>query len=539
MPDLDERLRVLDRLKPPDLWEDIRTRQPRHFPEARPASRWMPMVAAAALAVLGIGLVARAFLWGDRTIQPIEPHPTPTIMTRAPAVANGEIWFRRGSGEGGVWIEAVDPDGSNRRVLFRDPHAGGTDDVGHAYDWSPDGSRVAFIDSTGYIGEVSTGSSWDVFVMNADGSGRVQVTDDGGFDAAPSWSPDGARIVYASDRSDPDRPGCEMDFSCNVDIFAVSVDGTDQLQLTSEAGFDSQPDWGPDGRIAFASDRDDPAGDIYVMNADGGEIARLTSTPGHDGQPRWSPDGTRIAFARDEGGSFGLYVMHSDGANEQRLAGGLPPSHSVEPDIFDDFAWSPDGTAIAFIDGGDGPGTLFVVGADGSGLQKLVEDEAYGLSGPAWRPRTVLDPSAATAPAPRDCPMGIFRDRPVHSAQASRLMRGHLPTALPPGFGIQVALEFSSLESVRGAQIIWTDGRCRMVTVSFVLTEEPHVFSDIVDRVGPWVVEYDKPRACANAVMGMGRCTGYGAEVEDGVVGVQTIGLSRTEADALVRTIPL
>lgn len=60
----------------------------------------------------------------------------------------------------------------------------------------------------------------------------------------------------------------------------------------------------------------------------------------------------------------------------------------MQPDIFDDFASSPDGTLIAFIGGGDSRSTLFVVGADGSGLRKLVEDEA-GLSGPAWRPRPI------------------------------------------------------------------------------------------------------------------------------------------------------
>ncbi|MBA3551903.1 MAG: PD40 domain-containing protein [Actinobacteria bacterium] len=304
----------------------------------------------------------------------------------APAVANGEIWFQRLGGEGGTWIEAVEPDGSNRRVLFSDAHAGGVDDVGATYDWSPEGSRVAFIDSTGYIGEVPTGSSWDVFVMNADGTDRRQVTDDGGFDAAPSWSPDGTRIVYASDRSDPNRPACEMDFSCNVDIFVVNVDGTGQLQLTSEPGVDWQPDWGPDGRVVFASERDDPAGDVYVMNPDGSGIARLTATPEHDSQPRWSPDGTRIAFVREEGDSFGLYVMGADGTDARRLAGDLSTSHSVEPDIFDDFAWSPDGTMIAFVGGGDRSDRLFVIGADGSGLRQLVEDEA-GLSSPAWRPQ--------------------------------------------------------------------------------------------------------------------------------------------------------
>ena len=241
MPDMDERLRLLDGLEPPNLWADIRTREPGHLHEPRPVSRWMPIAVAAALTALGIGLLVRAFLGGDPTVQPIEPGPSPTGVTGAPAVSNGEIWFQRGGGEGGTWIEAVDPDGTNRRVLFSDPAAGGVDDVGGAYDWSPDGSQVAFIDYSGYIGEVPTGASWDVFVMNADWTGRRQVTDDEGFDAAPSWSPDGGRIVYASDRSDPHRPACEVDVTCKRDIYTIGVDGTGQVQLTSEPGNDWQP----------------------------------------------------------------------------------------------------------------------------------------------------------------------------------------------------------------------------------------------------------------------------------------------------------
>jgi len=537
MPDVDERLRLLDSLEPPDLWADIRTREPRHHHEPRPVSRWMPIAVAAALAALGIGLLVRAFLGGDPTVQPIEPGPSPSGQTGIPAVANGDIWFQRGGGEGGTWIEAVDADGSNRRVLFSDPAAGGADNVGAAYDWSSDGSQVAFIDSTGYIGEVPTGSSYDVFVMNADGTGRRQLTDDGGFDAAPSWSADGARIVYASDRSDPNRPACEMDFSCNVDIYVVNVNGNGQMQLTTEPARDWQPDWSSDGRIAFVSDRDFPgepfAGEVYVMNGDGTGVTRITTTTEGASQPRWSPDGTRIAFILKEGNSFSLYVMDADGANTQRLAGNLTVGHSVEPDLFDDFAWSPDGTMIAFVGGGDTPNTLFVVGADGSGLRKLVEDEA-GLSDPFWRPGSDAGPRDVTTPAPRDCPTGIVRDRLVTPAQAIQLMRGHVPTDFPPGFGIQLALESSS-----GAGITWTDGRCRMVRVSFMPSGDPMVSSKGVDQVGPWVVEYDKAEACGNYIMGMGRCIGYTAAVGDGVVGVQTIGLSRGEADALVRSIPL
>jgi hypothetical protein len=76
----------------------------------------------------------------------------------------------------------------------------------------------------------------------------------------------------------------------------------------------------------------------------------------------------------------------------------------------------------------------------------------------------------------------------------------------------------------------WSDGGCHMVTVTFT-----HVGS------GPptWRVAYDKAHQCGNSVMGMGECIGYSVHTGDGMVQVQTIGLSRTDADQLVHSIKL
>jgi Tol biopolymer transport system component len=536
--DLDHRLRTLDRLDPPsDLWIDIRVRRPRQSPEPSRRTRAAVIVAGLAMAAIAVLLLVRAF---DDARQD-RPGPRPGA-NETPASTNGEIWFRRGGGEGGVWIESIGPDGSNRQVLFRDTYAGGTDNVGEAYDWSPDGSQVAFIDSTRYIGEVPTGSSWDVYTMNADGSGRRQVTDDGAFDAAPSWSPDGTRIVYASDKGDPDRPACEMHVTCNRDIFAMNADGSAPVQLTNEAGADWQPDWGPDGRIVFVSERADAGGDIFVMNADGTDVTRITATPEHEYQPRWSPDGSHIAFVRSDGHAAGLFVMESDRSNEIRVARDLATSFSVEPDILDTFAWSPDGTMLAFAGGAEYSTTLFVVGTDGSNLRALVEEPQYGVGGPAWRPavsggdtRTGQAASAVLSPAPRECPVGIgfLRHPRAEPREVPDAMHGHLPSGFPSWFGLQLAYKGDA------AGAMWTDGRCRVVTVGFSVGSLTPSSAPSAEHLGRWVVEYDRPDACGNGVMGVGRCTGYLAQASDGVVSVQTIGLSRKEADAVVLSIAL
>jgi Tol biopolymer transport system component len=380
MADLKERFRSLDRVPAPDLWRDISRRQPADLSLGPSWGRVAVAVLALLVAAAGIGVAVKAFVV-DKQPRLVGP-PSEIAGAR-----NGEIWFRRAGGEGGTWIEAVQPDGSNRRVLFSDTHAGGNDNVGGAYDWTIDGSKLAFLDSSGErIGEVPTGTSWDIFTMNPDGTGRQRVTDDGGFDGPPSWSPDGTRIVYASDLADPNRPKCEIRLKCDRDIFVINADGTERVQLTNESGYDWQPDWSPDGsRMVFVKGGAVFGGDIYTMNPDGTDVTRLTDTPEAESQPRWSPDGSLIAFVRQEKEFFDLYVMDADGSNARLLTTGGPSSHSVEPDVVKDFTWSPDGKLIAFVSGGDVGTTLSTVDVTSGVVTGLVEDPS-GIGEPAWRP---------------------------------------------------------------------------------------------------------------------------------------------------------
>ena len=115
-----------------------------------------------------------------------------------------------------------------------------------------------------------------------------------------------AQIVFISHRDGhfrddipgiPDVPTSE--------IYVMDADGGNQRRLTNNPASDYAPSWSPDGkRIVFVSDRDGhvdangwPTGDIYVMDADGGNPQNLTNNPFHDSLPSWSPDGKRIAFS--------------------------------------------------------------------------------------------------------------------------------------------------------------------------------------------------------------------------------------------------
>jgi Tol biopolymer transport system component len=166
-----------------------------------------------------------------------------------------------------------DQTGARRPYLV---NANGTDatdmlDVwGGIPNWSPGGDRVV------------TDIEGDLWVMHADGSGRVNVTDHADYDYSPDWSspwaPDGSRLAFTSRR----RAGDE-------DIWVVSPDGSGSVNVTPNAGDDQFLQWLPDSRrILFASDRTGDW-DLYLVDLDGYGVTNLTRHPGNDIRAVWLP----------------------------------------------------------------------------------------------------------------------------------------------------------------------------------------------------------------------------------------------------------
>ena len=106
-----------------------------------------------------------------------------------------------------------------------------------------------------------------------------QLTSGPGWKTNPSWSPDGSKILFTSNRSG------------NIDIWTITITGDSLTRITTGLSNDDQAEWSPEGsKIVFSGD-----GDIWVIPATGGIATNLTNDSFINGAPFWSPDGSRLA----------------------------------------------------------------------------------------------------------------------------------------------------------------------------------------------------------------------------------------------------
>ncbi len=216
-------------------------------------------------------------------------------------------------------IYIMDADGSGQVKLAYPPKK--RKSVG-GVSVSPDGKKIAFhaIDASKKV---------DIWVMDVDGENQRRLTS--GHNASnPTWSPDGSRIAFES--GIPPR----------TDIYVMNADGTNAVNLTNNGADNQEPSWSPDGKkIIFSAKKKRTRirnlRNLYVIHLENKQIFRLTKntkTGQQSRQASWSPDGRYIAYIHNSV----LFVMDASGKNPRKLIG-----NALHP------TWSPEGTKIAFV----------------------------------------------------------------------------------------------------------------------------------------------------------------------------------------------
>ena len=203
--------------------------------------------------------------------------------------------------------------------------------------------------------------NFEIYVMDADGGNRKNLSNNPVDDKDPDWSPDGTKMAFVSRRTG------------EYQIYVMDADGTNLIKLTDGPETKREPDWSPDGgKIAFTVR--DGINHFEVIDANGKNGVRFED---QTMQPSWSPDGQQIAFVSWKDGSIEIYVMGADGRGLEKVTHDLVPKW--------DPSFSPDGKRIAYWGEEEGFFHIYVVGVDGKNLKRLTHDQE-NHRGPTWSP---------------------------------------------------------------------------------------------------------------------------------------------------------
>jgi TolB protein len=231
------------------------------------------------------------FFPGNRRVLYSSTHLGDKQCPARPDFSRGYVWAVYPTFD----IFTANPDGSEAKQLTKTP----------GYDAETtitlDGKKLVFTSMRD--------GDLDIYTMDANGKNVRRLTHELGYDGGPFWSYDGKQIVYRAHHPKSEKEKAEYSSLLKdnlirptvLEIFVMNADGSNKRQVTSNGKANFGPYFFPDGkRVIFSSNMDDARGrnfDLYKINVDGSGLERITFNDTFDGFPMFSPDGKKLVFA--------------------------------------------------------------------------------------------------------------------------------------------------------------------------------------------------------------------------------------------------
>jgi TolB protein len=224
--------------------------------------------------------------------------------------------------------------------------------------WSPDSRQLAYVSFEG--------SKASIFVQTLRTGNRFQVSSKPGINGAPSFSPDGRKLVVTLGGVDG-----------NLDIYVLDINSRNTTRLTTHRAIDTEGTWSPDGDyIYFTSDRSGGP-QIYRVSASGGTPERVTFEGSYNARPRLSPDGSRLAMVHNDRGNFRIAVMNLERKDLLVLSTGRQDESP---------SFAPNSDILIYATRQGRNGVLETVSADGLIRQKMASRAGGDVREPVWSP---------------------------------------------------------------------------------------------------------------------------------------------------------
>ncbi len=273
-------------------------------------------------------------------------------------------------------VDLTDPQKPKQTNLTGPPDGPGT--KLSAPRWAPAGDPRILLYSTGF----PNADNWDIGILTLDARGKadalINITnaegEGAGQDQEGSWSPDGTKIVFESERN-------KIKDRAQMDIFIADAEkrglGKNQINLTNHEAPDQRARWSPDGTAIVFESKRDGNWEIYTVGIDGANLTRITENDTDDRKAEWSPGG--IVFQSKRDGNWEIYKSDIDGNNQVNLSN--DPGSDQRP------IWSKKGSRILFESRRDKNREIYMI--HGGALKNLTNDPGNDNSA-RWNPQFEL-----------------------------------------------------------------------------------------------------------------------------------------------------